>query len=159
MHSNSHLIPSQHYRKNDVYPQIHAQMQLKMDQRHNLEQSIQSCSSVRNNHLEGLHEGIRHENSETRYVPQDLKSNATIQNNRAYNGCSSFSSSPSNSSRGVRRSRSLVSKSWNVRFQELIRFRETFGTFTGILLWYDILITSHPKAFFKSRNIHGRFFI
>jgi len=126
MHSNSHLIPSQHCRKNDVYPQIHAQMQLKMDQRHNLEQSIQSCSSVCNNQLGGLHEGIRHENSETRYVPQDLKSNATIQNNRAYNGCSSISTSPSNNSKGVRRSRSLVSKSWNVRFQELIRFRETF---------------------------------
>ena len=73
--------------------------------------------------------------SEFYYATQEVKSNdhviqhSRLQNDQQTEGVSSselsYSSSPSILSKSDRRLRSLVSGSWNERFQELIEFRES----------------------------------
>lgn len=77
---------------------------------HDHDQRIQNqpaSQEIARNHL--LQDGFIHDNQQTEETSSELSS----------------SSSPSISSNMSRRSRSLVSSSWNERFQELIQFRET----------------------------------
>jgi len=99
----------------------------------NQEEIVNSCIIVSNDHLDIINfNGTHDQRSENHYMTQEMKSDNLIQRTCIHNDEQkeetsselSSSSSPSTSSNRSRRSRSLVSSSWNERFQELIQFRE-----------------------------------
>jgi len=85
------------------------------------------------NHLKSVNIDRVHDQRQESHMTEETRSNNLIQDHRIHHqqqteeSCSELSSSSSQSVTGKRkrRSRSLISSSWNERFQELIQFRET----------------------------------